>query len=84
MDLAEYDIRVNCICPGSIYTPATELHIAFEGNNREKHLKTAADSSLLKRIGKPKEIAYAALFLASSEASFITGTHLIVDGGATV
>ena len=84
MDLAPDGVRVNCVCPGSIYTPATERHIAFEGSDREVFLQRAAKSSFLKRIGKPEEVAYAALFLASEEASFVTGTHLVVDGGATV
>lgn len=84
MDLAPEGIRVNCVCPGSIYTPATERHIAFEGADRDTFLEQAAKASFLKRVGKPEEVAYAALFLASEEASFITGTHLVVDGGATV
>lgn len=84
MDLSEYGIRVNCVCPGSIYTPATERHIKFEGVDREEFLRDAAEGSFLKRLGKPEEVAYAALFLASDEASFVTGEHLVVDGGATV
>ena len=82
MDLAPDGIRVNAVCPGSIITAATDKHIAFEGADREKFLEAAADESLLKRNGSPEEVAYAALFLASNEASFITGTHLVVDGGA--
>jgi len=84
MDLAEDGIRVNCVCPGSIYTPATERHIAFEKANKEEFLKEAGEGNFLKRVGTPEEVAYAALFLASDEASFITGTQLVVDGGATV
>lgn len=84
LDLSEYGIRVNCVCPGSIYTPATERHIKFEGADREAFLKSAGEGSFLKRLGKPEEVAYAALFLASDEASFVTGEHLVVDGGATV
>ena len=84
MDLSEFNIRVNSVCPGSIYTPATEKHIAFEEADRDEFLKNAAGSNFLKRVGKPEEVAYAALFLASNEASFITGEHLVVDGGATV
>jgi len=84
MDLAEHDIRVNCVCPGSIYTPATERHLAHVGADRDEFLKGAADGSFLKRLGTPEEVAHAALFLVSDEASFITGANLVVDGGATV
>ncbi|MEC8891360.1 MAG: glucose 1-dehydrogenase [Chloroflexota bacterium] len=84
MDLASDGIRVNCVSPGSIYTAATERHIAFEGADRDEFLKKAAEESFLKRVGKPEEVAYAALFLASDEASYITGAQIVVDGGATV
>ncbi len=83
MDLAPDGIRVNCICPGAIYTAATEKHLAFVGADRDQFLAQAADESLLKRMGEPKEVAFTALFLASDEASFITGAHIVVDGGAT-
>ncbi len=53
LDLAEYDIRVNCVCPGSILTPATERHIEFEDIDRDEFLKTAGDRSFLKRLGTP-------------------------------
>lgn len=82
MDLAPDGIRVNCVCPGSILTAATEKHIAFEGADRDEFLTAAADESLLKRNGTPEEVAFAALFLASDEASFVTGTQIVVDGGA--
>ena len=82
MDLAIDGIRVNCICPGAIYTASTEKHLAFVGADRDEFLTDAANESLLKRMGKPEEVAYAALFLASDEASFITGAHIVVDGGA--
>ena len=84
MDLSEFNIRVNAVCPGAIYTPATERHIAFENADRDEFLEKAGQDSFLKRVGRPEEVAYAALFLASDEASFITGSHLVVDGGATV
>ena len=82
VDLAPDGIRVNAVCPGSIITAATDKHIAFEGADRDEFLEAAADESLLKRNGTPEEVAWAALFLASDEASFITGAHLVVDGGA--
>ena len=81
MDLAEFNIRVNSVCPGTIFTAASERHMAFEGVTKEKFIKEASESIFLKRVGKPEEVAYAALFLASEEASFITGTHVTVDGG---
>ena len=83
MDLAEHNIRVNCVCPGSVLTPATERHRRFVNAPREEFLAEAAESSFLKRNGEPREIAYGALFLASDEASFVTGTPLVMDGGAT-
>ena len=72
------------MCPGSIYTSATDRHIKFEGSDKESHLKNVAKSNLIRRIGTPEEVAYAALFLASDEASFITGTQIVVDGGLTI
>ena len=83
-ELSEFKVRVNAVCPGAIYTPATERHIAFENADRDEFLEKAGEESFLKRVGQPEEVAYAALFLASDEASFITGTGLGVDGGATV
>ena len=83
LDLAPDNIRVNCVCPGAILTQATELHREFTGEDRETFLVDAANSNFLKRHGKPREIAYGALFLASDESSFMTGQPLILDGGAT-
>ena len=77
-DLARENIRVNCICPGFVET------------NLTKNLTSDADTNeMLKRLhpmgrlGKAEEIASAALFLASDDASFITGSSLVVDGGYT-
>jgi len=81
MDLAPYNIRVNCVCPGAVLTQATERHRQFVKADREEFLKAAANASLLKRMADPREIAYGILFLASDESSFVTGTPLIMDGG---
>ncbi len=83
MDLAPYKIRVNCVCPGAILTSASyrymkEAHLTPELFDAEQGAQT-----LLKRVGRPEEVARAILFLASEEASYITGTHLMVDGGYT-
>ena len=83
LDLAPDNIRVNCVCPGAILTQATELHRQFTGEDRDQFLTDAANSNFLKRHGRPREIAYGALFLASDESSFMTGQPLIIDGGAT-
>ena len=83
MDLAPFNIRVNCVCPGVILTRASEEHMARVGMTKADFIAAEAPKHLLNRIGDPREVAYPILFLASDEASFITGTHLMVDGGYT-
>lgn len=81
LDLASHSIRVNCVCPGTIRTAATERHIQQTGMTNEEFLAENAPLHLVNRVGTPREVAYAILFLASDEASFITATSLMVDGG---
>lgn len=83
LDLAPQGIRVNCVCPGTILTRASRDHMARTGTTLEQFLATEGQKHLLNRVGTPGEVANAILFLASDEASFITGTHLMVDGGYT-
>jgi NAD(P)-dependent dehydrogenase (short-subunit alcohol dehydrogenase family) len=83
LDLAPKNIRVNCVCPGAVQTQASELHRQFVGMDKESFDAEAANSSFLKRVAQPREIAYGALFLASDESSFMTGAPLVLDGGAT-
>jgi NAD(P)-dependent dehydrogenase (short-subunit alcohol dehydrogenase family) len=83
LDLAPHNIRVNCVCPGTILTRASYEHMDKAGQTLEELIADQAPLHLLKRIGEPREVAYPILFLASDEASFITGTHLMVDGGYT-
>lgn len=83
MDLAPFNIRVNCVCPGTIITSASARHSALLGITLEQFAAETAPLHLLNRVGQPREVAYPILFLASDEASFITGTHLMVDGGYT-
>ncbi len=82
LDHAQNGIRVNSLCPGPVDTPF--LQASF---NRHPDPSEARSLSLSKipvgRFGTPEEIAYAALFLASDEASFITGATLVADGGYT-
>jgi NAD(P)-dependent dehydrogenase (short-subunit alcohol dehydrogenase family) len=82
LELAPYKIRVNCICPGSTLTPMFENILKSTGDY-EKALKANIERIPLKRIGKPEDIAYAALYLASEESSYVTGSVLVVDGGWT-
>jgi NAD(P)-dependent dehydrogenase (short-subunit alcohol dehydrogenase family) len=83
LDLAPQGIRVNCVCPGTILTRASRDHMQRTGTTLEQFLADEAPKHLLNRVGSPREVAHAILFLASDEASFITGTHLMVDGGYT-
>ena len=82
-DLAPDNIRVNCVCPGNIDTPATMRGAARQGLTREQLVESYAPLQFIKRMGDSREVANAILFLASDEASFITATPLMVDGGYT-
>jgi dihydroanticapsin dehydrogenase len=83
MDFAPHNIRVNCVCPGSIITSATYQYMEKTGMTLEQVNAVEGAKTFLKRMGAVREVACAILFLASDEASYITGTHLIVDGGYT-
>jgi NAD(P)-dependent dehydrogenase (short-subunit alcohol dehydrogenase family) len=83
LDLARYNIRVNSICPGCIVTSASYREIERLGLTFEQWRDRMAPLHMLNRLGEPREVADAALFLASDESSFITATHLMVDGGYT-
>ncbi len=81
LDLAPYKIRVNAVCPGCIYTSATEREWIRMGETKEQWTARLAPAHMLNRIGEAVEVANAILFLASDESSFITADHLMVDGG---
>lgn len=83
LDLAPFKIRVNSICPGCILTTASYREIERLGLTFDEWRDSVAPLHMLNRLGEPREVANAALFLASDEASFITSTHLMVDGGYT-
>ncbi len=76
-------IRVNCLCPGSIETPMLDATLDAAGNPAERAARRALFQSRapLRRFGEAREVADAALFLLSEQASFLTGVSLPVDGG---
>jgi NAD(P)-dependent dehydrogenase (short-subunit alcohol dehydrogenase family) len=83
LDYGADGIRVNAICPGYIDTPMTELYYNAQPDP-DAARRAAGAAHALGRTGKPKEIATCALFLASDEASFVTGSNWVADGGLAV
>jgi len=77
LDCAPYGIRVNCIIPGATDTPLLRYHL----RNRPEDEQRILSQIPLSRFATPEDIAKAVRFLASSDASYITGTWLLVDGG---
>nr|WP_263326226.1 SDR family oxidoreductase [Neobacillus sp. Marseille-Q6967] len=76
LELSAYQIRVNSVSPGFVETPLTE-----QGLQNEKFVRAIQRNTAMKRIGTPKEIANVIVFAASHEATYMTGTDLLVDGG---
>ena len=76
VEYADKGIRVNCFCPGSIDTNMV-------ATMPKEYIDAVIAANPVKRIGHPREIADLALFLASDESSFITGTEILIDGGYT-
>lgn len=82
-DHAAEGIRVNAVCPGPIFTRFHEHRAAAAGKTPEEFKEEFGRATMLKRPGTPREVAACILFLASDEASYVTGTCLFVDGGQT-
>ena len=80
IDHGRQNIRVNCICPGDTDTAMLRNEARQMGEAEDRFLTDSARRPL-GRVGRPEEIAHAALYLASEAASFVTGTALVVDGG---
>jgi 2-hydroxycyclohexanecarboxyl-CoA dehydrogenase len=76
-------IRVNAVGPGPIFTPFHARRLAASGETVEQYNAKAAQGTMMKRPGRAEEVAAAILFLASDDASYVTGALLFVDGGMT-
>ena len=87
-DLAQYGIRVNAICPGFINTNifTSSLDVPDESKDAAKAIiaDMSAHAQPVARGGQPEDIANAVAYLASEDSSFMTGTHMLVDGGLTI
>jgi NAD(P)-dependent dehydrogenase (short-subunit alcohol dehydrogenase family) len=82
VDHAPDRIRVNCVCPGPVDTPLLRRGVG-RAVDPEAKLRAEMSSTLLGRLGRPEEIASLVHFLASDEASFMTGSIVVADGGVT-
>jgi len=82
MEYADKNIRINCVSPGSVMTEMLEQEIRiWGGNNPEEQKEKFAQMQPNRRIASPEEVAKVVLFLASDDASFMTGANVDVDGG---
>lgn len=79
-EFAPRGIRVNCIIPGPIDTPINDTRPEMI-RDRRSTLASFADATLLKRVGRPIDVAYGALYLASDASAYVTGSTLTIDGG---
>ncbi len=84
IDHATENIRVNCVCPGTIEGTRQVASVLGDAVDREQTLRYLLEKHPMARLGRPEEVASAILFLASDEASFITGVALPVDGGRSI
>ncbi len=78
---ARHGVRVNAVCPGATFTPFHKKRFAADGRTQEEIDAIAARACLLQRWAAPREIAYPILWLASDEASYVTASAIMADGG---
>ncbi len=83
VDYAPYNIRVNALLPGTILTPFVEDYLRRSYDNQEEAVASLKSRQLSNDLGRPEDVAPAALFLASDESKFMMGSPLYIDGGVT-
>ena len=83
VDLASHGIRVNALLPGTIMTPFVERYLKESYADPEEGYASIRKRQLTSELGKPEDVAYAALYLASDESRFVMASGLVVDGGVT-
>ena len=81
VDYAAYNIRVNALLPGTIYTPFMENYLKTSYDDPTAAIESLKQRQLSGELGKPEDVANAALFLASDESKFMMGSPLYIDGG---
>ena len=84
LDYAPRGIRVNCVCPAAIENTRMDAISAARAPDRQQRLEYLLAKHPIGRLGQPEDVAYAMLFLASDDASYLCGAELAVDGGLTL
>jgi NAD(P)-dependent dehydrogenase (short-subunit alcohol dehydrogenase family) len=84
VDYVKEGIRCNAICPGTVYSPFVEGYVErFHKDTKEQTIRDLHARQPIGRMGKPEEVADLAVYLASDEAAFMTGSEVVLDGGWT-
>jgi NAD(P)-dependent dehydrogenase (short-subunit alcohol dehydrogenase family) len=83
VDLAQHGIRVNALLPGTILTPFVERYLKESYKDPEDGYASIRKRQLTSELGRPEDVAWAALYLASDESRFVMASGLVVDGGVT-
>ncbi len=83
VDLAPFGIRVNALLPGTILTPFVERYLKESYADPEEGMASIRKRQLSNDLGRPEDVAHAALYLASDESRFVMASGLVIDGGVS-